>query len=630
MRKKIFNWKKGAGSELITIGITICALAFLGYIVVLYGGIYSEIQSQILADIVADGSVAYAKTNMNVAEVPLRNMAKKIFNANVGLNGDVTLIDMNIAEDIKITPVSDLPQNAEFMSQAENQYLKPRSQVMNGVLSTYEFKQTDLSCFQELAQSSNPSAQYKDISDLTDGVEDSSYPVSYNGPKYLDEIVTVTVSSEFDLPLLKGLTRKTKTAVELHTALVPYNSRASAAASGERNKLMQAIEEKAFEESTISDSQKIFSSVPKYGSIQQKLLLEARRYLGDGYERSTPKALTSNEYWPTIASKIVLGSTRVTAADEAAETNTSTAFSGHNADNRYKDCMAFVNVCFNFDNTGGISAALNKYPHKTFTRSIEYDRTVSSETIWEEMHPEQFVYPKNTLYDVKDKDHAEGKNYMVGAPYGYWWTNYEKVKNTESQIVILRRINGQPYEVLYSKADGYTLVETSDSYIVQTAPVVTLYEEILKYANPGISTIIGGGSSHIWEVTSADPWTDDMLQVGDVLIFNNPNRCDFVLPELIKLANAESKDEIDFGQFEHPDKYTCHYAIYFGEYGGKKCVLDCGNGTKDMEAVSIGELFGVSAPEGTSGPVLAQIIRFTDNTFDTEYNYDSVELPPMD
>ena len=195
------------------------------------------------------------------------------------------------------------------------------------------------------------------------------------------------------------------------------------------------------------------------------------------------------------------------------------------------------------------------------------------------------------------------------------------------------RSNTATRELNYS--DGWKFKGTTVNngskivYEFQKGEPVSLADEVLKYANPGIPIETGGGTDHIWEIETVEEWSKDMLQVGDVLIFYNPNRCDFVLPELVALANAEKETDIDFSQFDEPSRFICHYAIYFGD--GK--VIECSGSTSwDPEgAISINPIKGVGKEDGVAPGnntmVLAGIIRFTN-----EGHIKTIEdeLPHMD
>lgn len=561
-QEKRINWKSGVGSEILSVVIAIVAFAFMAYICVFFGIYNSEIQAQIMADIITDGSIAYAQNEMNLCKPALEEMSKKLYQANSAYNNGVELVGMSGAEP---EPISKLV-GGRTLSDAEKRYILPRAQLMSGTVKTLKYSPlcenifSVEECVDKWGGDIND-PQYADIAKLQDRKEEY-YDVSYYGPRYKDEYITVSVTAKCKIPLFSGFTTKTKSATAISIALVPFNSRVPA--NGNLQGYFDSIEQKAYAGLLTGGSG---PDVVEYGSFRYKMLLTARRALGDGYHSQRQHKYS---HWPEISR----------LPSDYVGYDTAISYTGDNAYNYLKTCYWFVSSCFCFDGMSSLQEALG-HPHTVFNRNVNYYRVVSAEEIWEEMHPEEIEI-------------TSSKNSVYHSDTG-WFEHKDDSGSTWEWV-----------------GEGYDYTKTVDgdnaTWLIQTTPPKTLAEELNKYGNLGWDPGKNGGgseegSSHIWEVASADPCPP--LQVGDILVWESPNWYPHVSPELQALAAMKEKPA-DFSMFDQPSGAAIsHYAIYFGD---DKLLHMTGDGV----CISSLDQRIVSAPGGWDGPVICEIIRFSD------------------
>ena len=565
------DWHSGLGSELLTAGMAIAVASGIIWLCLLFGSYNAEIQAQVIADIIADGSCAYAKTEMNVAEKPLETMAKKLFDANSGLNNGVELISGSPSVDVK--SFIEYGDTGIIKNSYEKTTLEKRGIIMKGTLTTEKFDLYKTSVVKNLVNE-----LYND--------SDTEYdtPVKYDGPRYMDQFVTVSVTAQYHIPLFSGLTQRTKSATTISMGVVPYNSRASYSASSTLNAYSEELETIAFSEGI------------KYGSIQQKVLLEARRALGDGYNQIHKQ----NGQWPKLPR--LYGGTESAFVVGLSNENT---FTGDNSKNYLKDCFAFVNSCFKVDGMYGIHDAFKKIPHISKVRSIEYAQSVTPEELWEMMHSKAIPI---VLFKSSNNVFSSLLANLKWLSLPAWFRNVASLKKPYYSY----HDNGKFYfywmnnkGTLSSRTlddpDG-TWVYEKGSLVNKNAKSLTDLIEMYGRKSP---TAEGSSEHSLWHITKADSWTVDDLQVGDVLEFADPNWFPYVVQELSTLAALEDKDQSVFDSFSSPVGTVCHVGIYIGD--GK--MIDCNEG-----GVTIRPILSnfIKYTSGWNNSFLCGIYRFDD------------------
>lgn len=542
-------WRKGTGSELICAALSVLAMIMFVSIIIMAFRYASVIRAQTIADAITDGAVAYAQNDMNIAEEPFTVMAEKIFNANRDLyeGGGLTRLS-----DLK-TGISLAVEHPEYYSAAEWKYLKDRAEIMKGTISTFHFK---------FAGSLPP------------------YNVSYNGPKFMDQIATVSVDCSFDIPF-SGFAAHTGTAVSMTLAKDPYNARADKHAEPALYADMCELERIAYAEASASGDEALFrsSDTPAHGSLTQLVLLEARRYLGDGYsrdERINPLSAKYPNVWPEVSK------TGVPLRGDVYS----------NEENSYKDCFRFVDSCFL--KTGGLHATMAAFPNTVRKRSVEYKRTVSAHDIWKAMHEGTLI--KKAALET-DESLLVGYCKRAGKPYCY-------INNT-----YYFQFAGKKSLSAYPVKDGYTI-----QYWPEREGVTIRKKQSLEQARE----LYAGDTDPkpCWSVQRADRLTMNDLSVGDVIVFSNPNWNKLIYQELDAIWNAKSNtdpvlDLLDSGRFQ---TQICHYAIYIGSGRMVECTSKIAGGAAN-NGPQINPVFGVSwnnDPVNTS--LVTQIIHFTDTS----------------
>ena len=539
-------WKSGLGSELFSITILLLGMAVLAGIVIWFSTYDAAIQSQIIADTVVDGAVSFAQNDMNIAEKPFEIAARRIFDANRTLTGETG----RILIDHLTWRIEAAGEHPEYFRSAEWNYIRQRASTSNGSgrLSTYHFN-------------------------FTRSVP--NYTVRYAGPRYMDQLVTVTVDSSANIPF-SSMFRQTSRAVSMTLARNPYNGRADRNASTGLNEYMKELEAIAYSEILLSEENREFSSdnVPAHGSLIQKVLLEARRYLGDGYARDG-RIRSEPFFWPDLNR-------------DGSETHLRPYSGGSNS---YKDCYQFVNACFKVNEMSGIVEAQARYQTEIINRSITYRRLISAADIWREMH-EDGAY---TLSLEADSSKLTGRFKVLGRPWYLTETHFfflTAAGNTHSCERDSREIEW---------------LNASKTRVRIRRKVMTLEEA---------QAIYGDEESPIpcYGISSAESWDLSTLRVGDVLVFSDPNWNKTIYQELEKIYNASSPDDPVLEELDRAagNAYICHYAIYIGN--GRS--IDCGyvnreNPDASENGVRIRDLNAVrwnGDPENTL--LLSRIIRF--------------------
>lgn len=596
------KWSSGTGSEILAVAIAILGLLFIVTICVFCGKLNSEVQAQILADIIIDGSCAYAKNDMNLAEEPLLATAQRLYDANKELNNGVELTGYHVDG-----PMTIANYTGDALGVAERKDLQNRARIMSGSLTTEVFNNYQSGIFKTLATEygSSSSSQFEGISDLYDtGIK--TRQVQYNGPQFMDQIVTISVEAQYQLPFFKNLTTSTKSATSLSIATIPYNSRISA--NSDYQSTSAEIESKAYEECYLSDSERLIDDPNrvKYGSIVWKELLTARRSLGDGYNKNNIDDYPWLSHNPPQL--VAWGGIEGT----------------YNNQNCRKDCYHFVSSCFHFKGCNGLSDALSQYPHKSYYRSpVTYKRNISAEEIWKEMHPDRIEktfgatmsslqlkiavllckakYPKlkNLINASKPYYWYDSGNFRYVTSSGGWALGFTA---TADEVKELTCKNGK-YKVVIQKGEGKTLAEEIQE--------LSDFEDIAS----------GSTKRKLWSVEKASDnnFTIDDLQVGDVLVWYNPNRYTNIILELTRLAAMEEPDESVFAEMDNNpylngvSKVICHYSIYFGkDASGTPMQLHCTSGKGGIAITPI-DIEAINADSGYSGAILQEYYRFTDD-----------------
>lgn len=602
---------------MLAVVITLLGLLFIVGICIFCGKLNSEVQAQILADIIIDGSCAYAKNDMNLAEEPLLVTAQRLYDANKGLNNGVELTEYQVNGPMIIADYT-----GDALGVAEKKALENRARIMSGSLTTEIFNNYQSGIFRSLADSygSSSSSQFEGIADLYDTTT-KTREVPYNGPQFMDQIVEVTVSAQYKLPFFNDLTESTKSATAISIATVPYNSRIGA--SSVYQATSDEIEAKAYEECYLSDDERLIEDTDrvKYGSIVWKMFLTARRSLGDGYNKNN----IDDFPWLSHSPPQIVDWDGIEGS--------------YDKYNCRKDCYHFVSSCFHFKGCNGLTDALGKYPHKSYYRTpVEYKRNISAKEIWKEMHPEKIEktfgssmttvalklavvkckikYPKlKKLISVSQPYHwYESGNFWYVTKSGGWALGFSA---KQEDVKSLTKIGNAKWKVVIQKEDGKTLAEE----IQELAD----FEDIAS----------GSTKRKLWSVESAndDHFKIDDLQVGDVLVWYNPNRYTNIVLELTKLAAMDEPDESVFAEMDsNPylngvSKVICHYSIYFGkDASGTPMQLHCTSGKGGIAITPI-EIEAINADPGYSGAILQQYYRFTDDGDTSSFESTNVTAP---
>ena len=539
-------WQSGLGSEIFSMAIMLAGMGIMAAIVVWFSTYDAAIQSQTVADAVTDGAVAYAQNDMNIAEEPFEIMVGKIYEANQALSGGSGRIRIdNLAWQIE--SAGDHP---EVFQPAEWNYIRTRATTANGsgVLSTYHFN------------------FYRDMPD---------YPVRYAGPRYMDQLVTVTIDASMDIPFASLFT-KTGKAVTLTLAKDPYNGRADQSANSGLYSYMKELEQVAYSEILLPEEEQAFSSadVPGHGSLVQKVILEARRYLGDGYARDS-RIHSEPTFWPRLN-----------------RDGTETVFLPYSGGaNSYKDCYQFVNACFKVDQMSGLTEAQARYDTTVIRRTVNYERVISAAAIWRELYDDEAY----TLTLETDPSKYTGYFATYNKPwYGHGFMLYFLLPNGS-----VRSCSQRNFQIKWLNSS-------------QTR--VKIYKRLPDYEDVRDTYVGESGRTHCFRVNAAESWTTADLQVGDVLVFTDPNFNKNMRNELEIIKNAPSADDPSIQALDNMTgkAYICHYAIYIGngrivECSGVdgECPDAADNGVRIRDARNI-----VWSGDPYDTDLLREIIRF--------------------
>ena len=419
---------------------------------------------------------------------------------------------------------------------------------------------------------------YEGMDELYAPTQEYEY-IPYKGPAYMDEFITVEITAKCTIPLISRLTTKTKSATAISIARVPYNGRT---VNDTVRGFFESVENRAYQEIDL-ETDTNDPNVIRHGSLRQKMFLTARRAMGDKYHTQT---IHKYVHWPSAV--------KWTPVDMA------TSYSGEDAINKLKTCYWFVSSCFIFDGMTSLADALSTYPSTCLIRNIEYKRNVSPEELWEAMHPEEISI-------------TSGRESTYNPDTGMFWHKYDDAPNRLEFI-------GKNLQVI-----DYSVSGTQSYWKLTSHPPVSLAQLIAKYGNvdwdPGRGNGLGSTSATengaIWQVVKAERCPE--LQVGDILVWEDPNWYPYIMPELRALAAMKEKDMAVLDSFKQvTGGAICHYAIYYGDnyllhMAGQGVIIS----TFDDQIIN---------PEpGWEGPVIAQIIRFTDKGSEGTQLADSVK-----
>lgn len=582
MKKKLFDFHKGMGSELLCTAIMLLGVVVMITILVTYSRYNASIKSQIIADVIVDGSVAYAQNNMDVAEEPYKQMAEVIYNKNKEIQdakGLCILTGVTVSQPTRAT------ERLDLFTEAEKKYINQRGEMRTGVLHTTWFNFFN-------------TGRFHGIANVEGQAPAKTYNVCYSGPKYMDEVCTVNVTANINIPFVSDFTKTSSTATVFTTAAVPYNSRAGKYPGAEPSlrKYKSELENIAYAGvGKSSEDIKQSKDIPKYGSIQQKVILEARRYLGDGYDLAATEGT-----WPKIN---IYG-------DPDSEFSTS-------AKNTYKNCYAFVNSCFNFDHLGGLNAAIARYEHTYITRNATFVNLVSAKTIWEEMHSEG-GNPVRHSYKSKTTGKWTYSRALNPQPSFlsslFWnsngsWTVGNYVYYVNSRGKLSKKLIPYGQKVTYNRSNHtFTIGKKA----------ITLGQAISKYC--------GESKTPIWALTGVNKnWTLADLRVGDVLIYEDANWRPRVTDMLIALAGMEKPDEAVFQKYDNANQsFISHYALYLG--GGRivhASDLRTFSSTPANQGVYCTNIYNLQV-DGKSSSIITGILRFDENGYLTPVD---LEMP---
>ena len=546
----VFRFKKGIGNEIIAVGAVLLFVAMLIGVMTWYGGYTASIEGQIVSDVIADGSVAFAKVDMEIYEDALRAMAKKLFEKNKELINGLGMCSIS-GYSVTVNKLYSTRATPPLFNQDESNWLNKRTDIKSGTLTTAVFKFSIAGLYGSMAGDSHTGISYDQevMDDLLDhdserGVNGShmtgkTFGVRYSGPAYNDEVVNVSVSSHANVPVIGKQFTRTGTSSVLARANVAYNSRYGARG------MMTTLEQQAYKGVMDGDTVNVNSGkLPVMGSIQQKAMLNAMRYIKDGYFRGGYNSLNA---WPKTINP-----------------NGDGTFLGDSATrNEHKDCYNFVSAAYSMGGNGqSLSVTLGQYPNSEISREVELIRVISASTIWEEMHKFQTINlttkTRRALELFNEARDELGWSHKSTAYFatstGYWGTI-----GSNGNVVILRDKNGK-----CSTADYDYVGNGFGGQLVPKDPGLSLAEAMATYAPD--SDVGDNAGSKLWRIGKMQTWTEGDLRPGDVLIFINPNWQPIVAKELIQIFNMEEKDEAALAALDNPSGrgFVSHFALYLG------------------------------------------------------------------
>ena len=556
---KPFSFKKGIGNEIILMGAVLLFVSMFVAVLTWYGGYTASIEGQILSDVVADGSVRFAKADMQIFEDGLQAMAKKLFDKNQELVNSLGFCTVS-GYSIKLTPLSEIGGSSSYFSAAENTYLTKRNTIKTGALKTMVFKFSLANLYKGKAGSDFDDKVLDEITthDAERGISKpgssstgATFDVPYVGPAFNDQLVTVTVTSSSSIPFLNKLFLRTGTSTVLSRADVPYNSRASQQASGLHYSMLRTLERAAFAGVYKNGIIDINSGrLPVYGSIQQQAILNAIRYLADGYFRGGPNSLQA---WP------------FTKLD-------GTFVNGSQKNNQYKDCYNFVSASYSMHGYGQpLYQTMGEYGSTTLTREVQLKRLIPAEDLWDQLHGEKgfthTIRGGNTtltlmLYNLHQvlKGHPE------------WCKSSIVFASSVSGGWSVCKSDGSTYWITHVNKEGKTEVAKREDFTMsRNGNVLTftpkkegmsLAEAMGKYAPDG--GVDGNAGTALWDIAGYEQWTEGKLEPGDVLVFINPNWQPIVAAELIQIYNAKHREDVMSLNNPAGRSFVCHFALYIG------------------------------------------------------------------
>ena len=539
-RKHPGFWRRGTGPELIAAFTAVLGIVMI-YAILQYSAYYdADVRSQIISDAIVDGAVAYAKDDMNVAEEPFRIMAQAIFRANQDLED--TGVDLD-GMSCDIAPAVD--RLDKIKSDNERNYLLERGQQISGMVSVKHFK------FSE--------PDHNDI-----------YNVGYSGPKYMDQIATVTTTASASIPLVGALST-TSTSMSLSIAKSPYNSRASSGVLKEEFKKLEAAAYKDLLVSAGSADPGDGYAVGR-GSTAYHMFLEAKKLLGDGYARD---GKISIKRWVR----------RIPGMENL-------ALDG------YEDCFAFVDRCLaryageDADRNGYYAALYTRQP-QFLRRHIQYTRVHTAASLWHLLH-EPTGYIDILCSEVRPV-------YRRGQLAGYNVT-YSTGRRGYFRFP----------EFGFEGAHIYTDMMIGPDGVLYVGNTVTL-EDI--YNNDYYREMY---IEHPYGVVSADEWTLADLRPGDILIFTNPNWNNITCKEVEIINDADSPYDPELVKMDNASRgaYVCHFSIYLGD-------------GEVLESTATGCVGNNEAYIAGNGPTInnARNIVWTHSTLDTNLVAEVIRFP---
>lgn len=618
--KKKRGWfSNGMGSELMTVLISIMTITLVIYTCVFFGQLNSEIQAQVIADIIVDGSCAFAQNDMDVYQDALNIMAEKLYKANAEYNNGVELVSFSVDG-----PTSVGEYSGDYLDSDELAFLQTRAtrvwgkgEGINGEhrgVKTPVWDNRLLNMFSTANMVSSKSytdgegkphsadiskPQYEGIEDFQLTQEQLGYHyVDYDGPAFMDQIVTISVTAKCKMPVFNTLTTKTKSATTLCLANEPFNGRVTARTDYQQ--YFDELEKKAYEESYLTDEEKAVKNIQlvRHNSIKQKILLEARRAFGDGYY--IPADIIQ---WPQLPRTLGPDNKAGYIATDGVGTG---EYKGVNAWNKLKSCYHFISSCFQFDGLHGFPDAKNKLDYSHLIRRVDFERRISCEEIWEKMHP-----PK-IKFSLTGTKHGHNDSGAWCTLTNGSWKGYPNTNVGDSALPAGSRcIDAHMKSGTYDSKTGACTME----YTYAPPPEMTLGDVITTYC--AMEPSMAQSDYYVWGVSGYDALPE--LIPGDVLVWTDPNWFPHMLDELTTLAAIEREEDETLdeacpgtsSQFEKPSgKQECHWCIYIGDgkivqMGGEVCISPNPGQT-------------VNPPIGWTGPVIHQVYRFYDKGMDPE------------
>ena len=502
--------------------------------------------------------------DMQIYDDGLQAMAKKLFDKNQELVNSLGFCTVS-GYGIHVAPLSETGGTSPYFNNIESKYLIGRNTRKQYHLRTIIFKFSLSHLYsgtsgsdydQEVMDEITQHDKDRGISDPSRGSQTGgSFEVPYSGPAFNDELVTVTVTSSGSVPVIGKVFPRNGTSTVLARADVPYNSRADANASPLHNSMLKTLEKAAFA-GVFKDGVIDINSgrLPVYGSIQQQAILNAIRYLADGYFRGGPPA--SLNAWPSV-----------TLEGE---------FVGNSArENEYKDCYYFVSASYSMHGYGQpLYQTMGEYGSTTLTREVQLNRLIPAEELWDKLHGEKgfthTIRGGNTtltlmLYNLHQV--------MKGHPE--WCKSSIVFASSVSGGWSVCKSDGSTYWITHVNKEGKTEVAKREDFTMsRNGNVLTftpkkegmsLAEAMGEYAPDG--GVDGNSGTALWDIGGYEQWTESKLEPGDVLVFINPNWQPIVAAELIQIYNAKHREDVLSLNNPAGRSFVCHFALYIG--GGK-------------------------------------------------------------